>query len=87
MSGSPRAGRGSPHQSLSAEALRDAGKDASLLEGYTWHCNRHTFCQPARDGRCGPAQHPETRRLAHAVDGTAIRAPRPRITFERRSRG
>jgi site-specific recombinase XerD len=24
-------------------ALRDAGKDASLLEGYTWHCNRHTF--------------------------------------------
>jgi hypothetical protein len=24
-------------------ALRAAGKDASLLEGYTWHCNRHTF--------------------------------------------
>ena len=24
-------------------ALRDAGKDASLLEGYTWHCNRHSF--------------------------------------------
>jgi site-specific recombinase XerC len=24
-------------------ALRDAGKDASLLEGYTWHSNRHTF--------------------------------------------
>ena len=24
-------------------ALRGAGKDASLLEGYTWHCNRHTF--------------------------------------------
>ena len=23
--------------------LRGAGKDASLLEGYTWHCNRHTF--------------------------------------------
>jgi site-specific recombinase XerD len=24
-------------------ALRDTGKNASLLEGYTWHCNRHTF--------------------------------------------
>jgi site-specific recombinase XerD len=24
-------------------ALRDAGKDASLLEGFTWHSNRHTF--------------------------------------------
>ena len=23
--------------------LRGAGKDAGLLEGYTWHCNRHTF--------------------------------------------
>jgi site-specific recombinase XerC len=24
-------------------ALRAAGRDDSLLEGYTWHCNRHTF--------------------------------------------
>jgi site-specific recombinase XerD len=24
-------------------ALRQAGKDATRLEGYTWHCNRHTF--------------------------------------------
>jgi len=24
-------------------ALKDAGKDASRLEGYTWHGNRHTF--------------------------------------------
>jgi integrase len=24
-------------------ALRDAGNDASRLEGYTWHGNRHTF--------------------------------------------
>jgi integrase len=24
-------------------SLRDAGKDASRLEGYTWHGNRHTF--------------------------------------------
>jgi site-specific recombinase XerD len=24
-------------------ALVGAGKDASRLEGYTWHCNRHTF--------------------------------------------
>jgi site-specific recombinase XerD len=24
-------------------ALRETGKDTSLLEGYTWHCNRHTF--------------------------------------------
>ena len=24
-------------------ALREAGKDASGLEGYTWHGNRHTF--------------------------------------------
>ena len=23
--------------------LRDAGKDASRLEGYVWHSNRHTF--------------------------------------------
>jgi site-specific recombinase XerD len=23
--------------------LREAGKDATLLTGYTWHCNRHTF--------------------------------------------
>jgi site-specific recombinase XerD len=23
--------------------LREAGQDASRLEGYTWHCNRHTF--------------------------------------------
>jgi len=25
------------------ETLREAGKDASRLDGYTWHCNRHTF--------------------------------------------
>jgi len=25
------------------QALRDAGRDASRLEGYTWHGNRHTF--------------------------------------------
>jgi integrase len=25
------------------EALREAGKDANRLEGYTWHSNRHTF--------------------------------------------
>jgi len=25
------------------KALVDAGKDASHLDGYTWHCNRHTF--------------------------------------------
>jgi site-specific recombinase XerD len=24
-------------------ALRDAGRDPSCLDGYTWHCNRHTF--------------------------------------------
>jgi site-specific recombinase XerD len=24
-------------------ALCDAGKDATLLTSYTWHCNRHTF--------------------------------------------
>jgi site-specific recombinase XerD len=24
-------------------ALRQAGKDTSRLDGYTWHCNRHTF--------------------------------------------
>ena len=24
-------------------ALRDAEKDASRLDGYVWHCNRHTF--------------------------------------------
>ena len=24
-------------------ALRQAGKDATRLDGYTWHCNRHTF--------------------------------------------
>ena len=24
-------------------ALRAAGKDASKLDGYTWHSNRHTF--------------------------------------------
>ena len=23
--------------------LQTAGRDATLLEGYTWHCNRHTF--------------------------------------------
>jgi site-specific recombinase XerD len=23
--------------------LRESGKDATLLTGYTWHCNRHTF--------------------------------------------
>jgi integrase len=26
-----------------AEALREAGRDSSRLEGYTWHGNRHTF--------------------------------------------
>jgi integrase len=26
-----------------AEALREAGRDGSRLEGYTWHGNRHTF--------------------------------------------
>jgi site-specific recombinase XerD len=25
------------------KALGDAGKDASRLDGYPWHCNRHTF--------------------------------------------
>lgn len=25
------------------KALRDVGKDASRLEGFTWHGNRHTF--------------------------------------------
>jgi len=25
------------------EALKEAGKDATRLDGYTWHCNRHTF--------------------------------------------
>lgn len=25
------------------EALRKAGKETSRLDGYTWHCNRHTF--------------------------------------------
>jgi integrase len=25
------------------ERLRRAGEDSSRLEGYTWHCNRHTF--------------------------------------------
>ena len=25
------------------KALGDAGKDGSRLDGYTWHCNRHTF--------------------------------------------
>jgi site-specific recombinase XerD len=25
------------------QVLRSAGKDGSRLEGYTWHCNRHTF--------------------------------------------
>jgi site-specific recombinase XerD len=25
------------------EALRKVGADASVLDGYTWHCNRHTF--------------------------------------------
>jgi len=25
------------------KALLAAGRDASRLEGYTWHCNRHTF--------------------------------------------
>jgi site-specific recombinase XerD len=24
-------------------ALREAGRDAGRLDGYTWHCNRHTF--------------------------------------------
>ena len=24
-------------------ALREAGKDASRVEAYVWHCNRHTF--------------------------------------------
>ena len=24
-------------------ALRQAGRDAGRLDGYTWHCNRHTF--------------------------------------------
>jgi integrase len=24
-------------------ALKGAGKDAIGLDGYTWHCNRHTF--------------------------------------------
>jgi site-specific recombinase XerD len=25
------------------EALRKAGKEAARLDGYTFHCNRHTF--------------------------------------------
>jgi len=26
-----------------ARALRGGGKDGTKLDGYTWHCNRHTF--------------------------------------------
>jgi site-specific recombinase XerD len=26
-----------------ADALKKAKRDASRLDGYTWHCNRHTF--------------------------------------------
>jgi len=25
------------------KALREAGKESGRLNGYTWHCNRHTF--------------------------------------------
>jgi site-specific recombinase XerD len=28
------------------EALKEAGKDGSRLEGYVWHSNRHTFASP-----------------------------------------
>jgi site-specific recombinase XerC len=32
------------HAVKTAQAkLREQGRDASLLDGYTWHCNRHTF--------------------------------------------
>jgi site-specific recombinase XerD len=29
--------------SRAQKTLRAAGKDASLLDGYTWHSNRHSF--------------------------------------------
>jgi hypothetical protein len=55
----------------------DLGVAEDLRQGEQRALQPPHVCQPARDGRCGPAQHPETRRLAHAVDGTAVRAPRP----------
>jgi hypothetical protein len=27
---------------VTEEALRKVGKEAGRLDGYTWHCNRHT---------------------------------------------
>lgn len=53
-------------------ALVKAGKDVARLEGYTWHCNRHTFA--SRLG--GPPERPATRRLAHAGDGATLQPPR-----------
>jgi site-specific recombinase XerD len=37
------AGAFSPAVSRAQKALRSAGKDASRLDGFTWHANRHTF--------------------------------------------
>jgi len=28
---------------MTVMALKEAGKDATRLDRYTWHCNRHTF--------------------------------------------
>jgi integrase len=57
-------------------ALKDAGKDASRLDGYTWHCNRQPHVrQPARDGRRGSPDGAGAGRLADAGDGDAVRAP------------
>lgn len=61
-------------------ALVTAGKDVARLEGYTWHCNRHTFASRLVMAGGGSPERADPRRLAHAHHGAALqpsRAPAP----------
>jgi len=59
-------------------ALRDAGKDASRLDGYTWHGNRHTFASRLVMAGVDLRTVQTAGWLAHSDDGATVQPPRAR---------
>jgi hypothetical protein len=55
-------------------ALADAVRDGSRLDGYTWHCSRHTFASRLVMAGVDLRTVPGARRLADPGHGPAVRA-------------
>jgi hypothetical protein len=55
-------------------ALVDAGRDGSRLDGYTWHCNRHTFASRLVMAGVDLSLRTGTRGMADAGYGAAVLA-------------